>query len=279
MASAPQANLPLFYKDLMPLNSRDHGKWRSKGIDKAKWIVGEHAVPLTVDEFVQASRHFPIVFSSGNTPVPLALMGLNEGINTYFDGEGTALEDFYVPAYVRRYPFLLAKLKSGSDEMSLCFDPSAGLLGEAKEGQELFDADGKPTEHTQGILKFCQSFEEAGQRTAQFIQELQKNELLMEGEVAIGRGEDKDALPFVYRGFSMINQEKLRDLRGDTLRAWNKNGMIALVYAHIFSLDLMRIVFARQSAQGKGPGAAGATAAVAANGDAKPAASKAKPKK
>ena len=31
MASAPQAaNLPLFYKDLMPLNSRDHATWKSR---------------------------------------------------------------------------------------------------------------------------------------------------------------------------------------------------------------------------------------------------------
>lgn len=30
MASAPEANLPLFYNDLMPLNSRDHAKWRAK---------------------------------------------------------------------------------------------------------------------------------------------------------------------------------------------------------------------------------------------------------
>jgi FAD/FMN-containing dehydrogenase len=40
--------------------------------------------------------------------VPLALMGLNEGVNVFFDDEGTMLGESYVPAYVRRYPFLLA---------------------------------------------------------------------------------------------------------------------------------------------------------------------------
>jgi hypothetical protein len=30
MASAPQPQLPLFYNDLMPLNSRDHGKYRAR---------------------------------------------------------------------------------------------------------------------------------------------------------------------------------------------------------------------------------------------------------
>lgn len=35
MASAPQSNLPLFYNDLMPLNSRDHAKYRSASLDTA----------------------------------------------------------------------------------------------------------------------------------------------------------------------------------------------------------------------------------------------------
>jgi hypothetical protein len=255
MASAPQSNLPLFYKDLMPLNSRDHGKWHARNVDKAPWIVGQHAVPLTVDEFPQASRYFPIVFSSGDNPVPLALMGLNEGINTFFDDNGAVIDDAYIPAYVRRYPFLLAKLDSKSDNMSLCFDPSTDIVGDFKDGAELFDAEGQATEHTQGILTFCQRFEEAGQRTAMFIEELKKNDLLMDGEVGIQRGDAPDAPPYIYRGFAMVNQEKFRELRGDVLRSWNQNGMLALVFAHMLSLDLMRFIFARQTAQGKGPGA------------------------
>ena len=132
MASAPQANLPLFYKDLMPLNSRDHGKWNSKNVDKAAWAATQHAIPITVDEFPQAQRHFPIIFSSGNNPVPLALMGLNEGVNTFFDEQGAASEDFYVPAYVRRYPYLLAKLDSSSENMSLWWVRSCSRTCSAK---------------------------------------------------------------------------------------------------------------------------------------------------
>ena len=72
MASAPQASpLPLFYKDLMPLNSRDHAAWSSRITENATWMVGQHAIPLTAEEFVHASRHFPIVFSAAENPVPL----------------------------------------------------------------------------------------------------------------------------------------------------------------------------------------------------------------
>ena len=105
MASAPQPNLPLFFNDLMPLNSKDHANYRSRPMTKAPWLAKQHAVPLTVDEFVQAQRDMPIVFSTGPEAVPLALMGLNDGVNTFVDEEGTVTEQVYIPAYVRRYPF------------------------------------------------------------------------------------------------------------------------------------------------------------------------------
>ncbi|QYU66083.1 SapC family protein [Leptolyngbya sp. 15MV] len=252
MASAPQPTLPLFYNDLMPLNSRDHANYRSRLVDSAKWLAGAHAIPLTVDEFVQAQRDYPIVFSSGDNPLPLALMGLNEGINTFVDDEGKVAEPVYLPAYVRRYPFLLAKLQPTSEELSLCFDPTTDSLGEFDEGEKLFEDDGQPTEATRNVLNFCEQFEQAGQRTKAFIDELKKHDLLMEGEIAITL-QSNEANPFVYRGFQMINQEKLREVRGDVLRTWNQNGMIALVYSHLMSLDLMRAIFARQQQQGKGP--------------------------
>ncbi len=252
MASAPPSNLPLMYNDLMPLNSRDHATWKARQTDKAPWLVGQHAIPLTTDEFVQAQRHFPIVFASGESPTPLALMGLNEGVNTFVDSEGTVAEPVYIPAYVRRYPFMLAKLQQDSEEMSLCFDPTSDVIGEFDDGELLFDEEKKPNDRTNGLLEFCQRFEESGQRTKNFVDELKKHDLLMEGEVAISTNPEGDK-PYVYRGFQMVNQEKLREVRGDVLRTWNQNGLITLIYAHLFSMNLMRDVFSRQVAQGTAP--------------------------
>ena len=252
MASEPTVNLPLFYKDLMPLNLRDHEKWHSRKIETADWLIGQHAVPLTVEEFPMAQRHFPIVFSSGDNPVPLALFGLNEGVNVYVDAKGEITEDIYMPAYIRRYPFLLARLDANSENMSLCFDPTSGILGDFKDGEALFESD-KPSEFTKGVMQFCERFEEAGQRTQNFMEELKKHDLLMDGEVAIQReGQEQ---PYVYRGFKMLNQEKFKEVRGDQLRTWNQNGFLALVHAHLLSLDLLRVIFARQTALGQGPGA------------------------
>jgi hypothetical protein len=252
MASAPNAtNLPLFYQDLMPLNSQDHVNYKSRNTDQATWLVGAHAVPLTAEEFIHAGRNYPIVFASAEQPVPLALMGLNEGINLFVDDNGKLVNDgVYIPAYARRYPFMLAKLQPDSEELSLCFDPTSDLVGEMDEGNALFD-NGEPSETTKGMLEFCKSFEEAGIRTQQFVDELNKHDLLMDGEVSIQQQGFEQ--PFIYRGFRMVDQEKLRDLRGDVLRSMNQNGMLALIFAHLFSLDLISGLFARQVQAGKGP--------------------------
>jgi len=242
MASAPA--LPLFYNGLEPLSSETHADWRVRPQDSAPFLSGQHAVPITVDEFPLVQRHMPIVFSVGQDAVPLALMGLNEGCNVFVDEAGALRDSYlYVPAYVRRYPYMLARLRPEATELSLCFDPTSQALGAFEDGEPLFDG-GQPTEVTNNILQFNETFEQAGQRTQAFMREVDELGLLMDGEVTIQHEGARQ--PFVYRGFRMVNEEKLNELRGDQLRKMTKSGMLPLLYAHLFSLALMRDIFARQ---------------------------------
>ncbi|PTQ12293.1 multidrug transporter [Sphingomonas oleivorans] len=251
MASAAPANaLPLLYNDLAPLSTQQHLDWRSRPIESLAFLKGAHAIPLTVDEFVDAQRHYPIVFSAGPNPVPLALMGLNEGVNVFVDEDGKLNSDVYLPAYIRRYPYMLARTRPDSDELSLCFDPSAGALGAFDQGDALF-AEGQPSDHTKAVLGFCEQFEQAGQRTAAFMKDLLDNKLLIDGEVAIQP--EGAAQPYVYRGFQMVDEQKLRDLRGDVARKLLQSGLLPLVFAHLFSLALIRNIFGRQMQAGLVP--------------------------
>jgi hypothetical protein len=260
MATEPQSTgLPIFYGSLEPLSSSVHGGYRSRSADRAPFLTSNHAIPITIDEFVAVQRHFPIVFSVGENPVPLALMGLNEGVNVFVDETGKPLGDLYLPAYVRRYPFMLARLQPDAQELSLCFDPTSGLIGDFEDGQALFE-DGKPSETTNNVLKFCEEFELSAQRTVSFMNELKDSGLLMDGEVSIQPAGSEQ--PFVYRGFQMINEEKMRELEGDELKRMNQNGMLPLILAHLFSVSLVRDVFARQIQQGKGPQVPGGGAAA-----------------
>jgi hypothetical protein len=249
--AAPNPQLPLFYQALEPLNVNQHGKMKVRQVLKMGQIGKTHAIPVTVDEFGLIQRHYPIVFSIGESPIPIALMGLNEGVNVFLDEDGRALDTrVYIPAYIRRYPFMLARLRPESDELSLCFDPTSEAIGDFKEGDPLFDGD-EPSDATKTILGFCEQFEAAGQRTAAFIEELKASDLLMDGEVAIQP--EGAQQPFIYRGFRMVDEEKIRELRGDELRKMNQNGMLALILAHLFSLSQMSDLFGRQVEQGKAP--------------------------
>ena len=250
MASAPQNQLPLFYNALEPLSSQTHAKYRIRSTDTAPFLVGTHAVPVTVDEFPLLQRHMPIVFTIGDDPIPIALMGLNEGVNVFIGEDGKLLEQIYVPAYIRRYPYMLARLRPDADEMSLCFDPTSDRVGEFDDGEPLFE-NGEPSEVTKNILGFNETFEQAGVRTAAFMKELGELGLLMDGEMSIQP--EGAAQPFIYRGFQMIDEKKLTDVRGDQLRKMNQSGMLPLLYAHLFSLSLMRDIFGRQAQQGKMP--------------------------
>lgn len=251
MASAPQQSLPLFYNRIEPLSSQVHSEFRVRTTDKALFLAKQHAVPVTVEEFPLVQRYMPIVFSVGDDPVPLALMGLNEGVNTFFDEEGKLVDqNFYVPAYVRRYPYLLARLRPDSDELSLCFDPTSETIGAFEEGEKLFE-NGEPSQLTKNILQFNEQFEQAGARTSLFMKELKELELLIDGEVSIQP--EGAAQPFVYRGFMMVDEKKLNELRGDQLRKIVQNGMLPLIYAHLFSLSMMRDIFGRQMRMGKMP--------------------------
>jgi hypothetical protein len=252
MASAPQQqSLPLFYNQIEPLSSQTHGDYRVRVADRAPFLAKQHAVPVTVEEFPVVQRFMPIVFSVGEDPVPLALMGLNEGVNTFFDEDGKLIDpNFYVPAYVRRYPYLLARLRPDADEMSLCFDPTSETIGAFDDGEKLFE-NGEPTEFTKGILQFNEQFEQAGARTAMFMKDLKDLGILIDGEVTIQP--EGAAQPFIYRGFMMVDEAKLNELRGDQLRKIVQNGMLPLIYAHLFSLGLMRDLFGRQMRAGQMP--------------------------
>src|SRR5688500_11744065 len=102
--------LPMLYNALDALNFGQHGKMKLKKCYALPQLGHTHAMPVTVEEYASDQRRFSIIFSAGDSPFPLALLWLIEGVNTYFDADGRPItKDVYIPAYLRGYPFLLAK--------------------------------------------------------------------------------------------------------------------------------------------------------------------------
>lgn len=242
MASMPAPQLPLFYNSLAPLSSQlhaDHGLAIDGGLG---FTSVTHAIPLTVDEFASAQRSYPIIFGMGPNPAPLALLSLIDGVNLYVDQDGKWEAGTYLPAFVRRYPFMLAKLSPDAQDLSLCFDDTSNIIT-AEAPDKLFEGDA-PSETTKRILEFCEQFEQAVARTRGFMEELEKLDLLTDGEVTIQQPDMAE--PSVYRGFRMVAEERLQNLRGDQARKMVQNGMMGLIYAHLFSLSQITHLFERQ---------------------------------
>ena len=243
-ASPTEQSLPLFYGGLVPLSSQLHPTHGLKPRSDLAFSRKTHAIPVTVDEFAIVQRFYPIVFGLGDNPAPLALVGLQEGSNLYLGADDQWEAGQYIPAFVRRYPFMLARLSPQSDDLSLCFDDTAGQIV-ADQGEPLFNGT-EPTDTTKSVLAFCEQFEQAVMRTRAFMEELAKLDLLMDGEVTIQR--EGLTEPAVYRGFRMIAEDRLQDLRGDQARKLVKSGMLGLGYAHLFSLSLISGLFEKQFA-------------------------------
>jgi len=80
--------LPLFYSSPAPLTKDRHGE-QSLTLDRSfSFAKGTNSLPITGDEFWTAARHYPILFAKGNSPTPIALVGLRPDENLFIDADG-----------------------------------------------------------------------------------------------------------------------------------------------------------------------------------------------
>lgn len=226
------ANLPLFFAKPAPLVYEKHGKLGVAGETNFRFAAKTNAIPLNVDEFYPASRHYPIVFAKGEAAFPIALVGMRDGQNLFVDKEGQWKKGCYVPAYVRRYPFLFMSAPD-SDRLILGLDEGSDLLTNKDSEQPLYEG-GKPGPVLQDALNFCTEYQRRHQVTTGFVQDLMERDLLLEraAQITMANGESMN-----LSGFAIIDQEKLDDLPNKLFLDWRRKGWLPLIYAHQVSLQ------------------------------------------
>lgn len=223
------ARLPLFYNKIEPLHVERHAALglRATGYGFAKDATG---IPLAAEEFGMASRSLPVVFAPEAPHLPIALLALMPGHSHAVAADGSWQRGVYVPAYIRRYPFLLARTQAGGEEMALCIDPSAEALS-GEEGEKLF-ADGRPAPVTDRALQFCRNFEIAMQRTRAMVEMLTEAELLQPGAVQFQINGQQRRVD----GFRAVDRERLAKLDADKFLALRDRGYLEPIYAHLLSI-------------------------------------------
>lgn len=189
-----------------------------------------HFTFLTSQEFFSASRSQPILFTQNdkNEWGAIALLGLKEGENLFIDTHDHWKVGEYIPAFLRRYPFIFIH---NEDKLILAYDSDCEALS-CDKGEPLFDQEGNKTAITEAIMNFMQEYQNSAIQTQAWLSELFSYNLLEESHVEV----TVDNEDFSFGGFYRINEEKLNQLEQTIIQRLIESGAYKLVIAHLISL-------------------------------------------
>jgi hypothetical protein len=196
-------------------------------------------------EFNEACKEYAIVFTrvaSGKT-VPVAMLGLRARENLYVDPQAH-WDAAYIPAFVRRYPFVLADLP-GRTEMAVCVDEAFEGLN-AAEGEPLFDPQGNNTPFLQNALDFLNRYQAEYLRTEAFCRRLEQAGLLMEMNA---KADLVDGRSFTINGLMIVDEKKLLALPDAAALSLFRSGELHLISMHLMSLSNMQKLVERMAAR------------------------------
>jgi hypothetical protein len=226
----------LFYSKPEPLSRELHAKIGLRRVDKPfSFAAKSNVVPLTVGEFPMAALSYPVIFA-GERYQPLAVMGIGQGTNLFVSEDGAFEVGAYIPAYIRRYPFVLAN-DQARGQLVVCIDRASQLLGEDCE-LPFFDEKGEPTEYTNNCLQFCNDFETEGRRTESFVALLKELDLfeVKRATMTPANPDGTPGEPQPLAEYFAVSEEKLKALGPTKLKELIDNGAVGQIYAHLASL-------------------------------------------
>jgi putative transposase len=224
------------FVNVKPLDKKNHADLKFSPAADYAFARQLSNAPLVWKEMSHACKEYPIVFPARNEtevaaqegPLPVALFSLVKNTNTFVDAKGI-WQARYIPAYIRQYPFSLAKL-SADGKYAVVIDEQAPQFSD--QGEALFSTSGEPSDRVRKATSFLTSLQEDNLRTRRLTYLLEERQLLKPQQITYGEPGQQKGL----RGFRLLDEKKLRGLDDALLAAWLRNGLLALVMAHLFSL-------------------------------------------
>lgn len=224
------------------LNPDRHGHLRLAEAPDYRFAAGEVAAPVVSGEMWQIAREYIMVFPGSNAGLPLAILGTQAGVNAYLRDGTPPWWGRYVPAHLRRYPFVAAAKPGDEDKplagrsFTVMIDTSAPQLGTAS-GQPLFDEDGTPSRLLKDVQQVLANLQKDMEITQGLVTQLDEAGVLTDQALTITPAQGE---PVGLKGFRVVDQQKLRHLPPETLRDLLANGAMDLAFAHIASLGNLR---------------------------------------
>ena len=228
----------LIYEDVVPVSKEKHGKISLKPTNDYGFARETNSVPLVVGEFGQVAQYYAIVFGAATDgAIPAAVLGVRDNENLFIAADGS-WSSIYIPAFVRRYPFVFGT-DAKSETFTLMIDEKFAGLNKAGKGENLFDSDGEQTAFLKNTMNFLSEYQGQVQSTRTFVKKLEDLGLLDGAEAHLPTPSDPERR---LRGFLIVSREKLRALPADKLAELNATGELELIYTHLMSLgNLQRL--------------------------------------
>jgi len=216
---------------IVPVSPKTHAGKKIQPQKSFAFAAQNTVVPVVANEIAMAARSFPLLFLKQDKELGLfALLGLPKEKNVFVDKKGIWLGD-YVPATLRRYPFIFAT-SDDKEGYVLCIDEESGLLSD-DEGTPLFDEDNKKSDFLEKVFNFLTDYQRGALATQEFCREMERLELLTPFNIELKTGTEKN---IKIGGMLSIDEKKFNNLSDEDFIALRKKGFIALIYAHLLSL-------------------------------------------
>jgi len=250
---------PVFYERAVALDKQAHADLKLQ-IQPDHYVFAHetNALPVAASEFADAGRHYPIVFvgESNDDLHATILLGLEDRNNLFVSSQGVWQEDSYIPAFARRYPFVLGTT-SDQSRLAVCVDESYAGLNKA-EGMSLFE-NGEESAYLKQMMEFLRVFQGEMELTRQATQRLKQLGLLTAKSITISQ-EGKDRY---LSGFWVVDEEKFAGLDDERVVELHRAGILRLIELHRASLGNVQRLAARldayrraQTDEGEATGAA-----------------------
>lgn len=228
----------LFYETAVPINLTRH---RNLSIERVNYgfAAKVNSVPLTAVEMPRAAREYTIVFAGADDVTPIAVLGVEGNENVYVE-DGTWNAD-YVPAFVRRYPFVFSRNEE-AQQFNLCVDESWIGCNYQGRGERLFDESGERTPYLSEMLSFLENYQANFNRTKAYCRNLKELGLLepMKADFTLPDGTKKS-----LTGFMAVNRDKLKGLAPEKLSELVQSDELELTYYHLLSMNNFALMINR----------------------------------
>ncbi|EJF91516.1 SapC family protein [Bartonella tamiae] len=236
----------LFYKNIVPLSREEHKELKFSQSKDSSFAQHTHWVPLSGEEFYRAALSYPIVFIGSENKdgkmsyTSVALLGLSNNKNDFIREDKSWEADQYIPAFVRRYPFVLAG-DADQEVLSVCIDKDSGMFNTVS-GINLFNEDGTSSAFLDQRITFLNQFKSSMEQTSKFIDLLTKMDLLTKESVNIQNTTGQNA---ILNDFWIVDEEKFRKLKGYDLEKLHKKGALGWIFSHLMSINNLPLLLNR----------------------------------